>query len=336
MSKLEISKLNRNDWDEFVKMYDGDYRQFYDWGELKKKFGWQVLRLEIKNNSKIISTCQLLIKKKWPLMFVYFPGSVNGEHKYVENVINYIKSRNKIYFFKYLRADLTLKENKEIILLHKKIELKKTLYKRSGSTQIAYDLEGTTIEKLKNCDRKWRYNHNRALKNPINIKVDFNPDLKLIYKLSKDLEKEKKLGNGHNFKEVTSIFNDLKDNIIYLKATDNKGQILGFRAALYYDERAWDFFAVSTKLGRYYKAGYPIMIKTIEEAQKRGVKKYYFIGDDPIKMKNVFHFKKGLNGKINEYIGETEWSNFYPIKLIINFILFLTYSSIVPKKISKH
>ena len=73
MSKLEISKLNRNDWDEFVKMYGGDYRQFYDWGELKKKFGWQVLRLEIKNNSKIISTCQLLIKKKWPLMFVYFP-----------------------------------------------------------------------------------------------------------------------------------------------------------------------------------------------------------------------------------------------------------------------
>ena len=99
----------------------------------------------------------------------------------------------------------------------------------------------------------------------------------MIYKLSKDLEREKKLGKGHSHDEVKNIFNNLEQQIIYLQANDHNGKILGFRAALYNESRAWDLFAVSTKLGRIYKSGYPLMIETIKEAQKRGIKKYYFI-----------------------------------------------------------
>ena len=39
MPKLNISKLVKSEWDEFVKINVGDYRQFYDWGELKKNLG---------------------------------------------------------------------------------------------------------------------------------------------------------------------------------------------------------------------------------------------------------------------------------------------------------
>jgi lipid II:glycine glycyltransferase (peptidoglycan interpeptide bridge formation enzyme) len=336
MHQFQISTLSKDKWDDIIINSNGDYRQFYEWGELKKKFGWEVLRLELKKDSEIKSTCQLLVKKKWFLLFIYFAGSINGEQKYLYELLDFIKNfRNKNYL-KYFRIDLTVKKNDEINQLLKKNNLYKTLYKRSGNTQIECDLNPSIENILKNCDRKWRYNYNRALKNPINIKVIANPDVNLIYKLSKDLEKEKKLGKGHSHEEVTNIFNNLEKNIIYLQANDKDGKILGFRAALFNKTRAWDFFAVSTKLGRAYKAGYPLMIDTIKEAQKKGIKKYYFVGDDPINMEGVFNFKKGLNGEITEYVGEIEWSNFFILKYLFNLIIYLLYSDILPKKFQRH
>ena len=107
-------------------------------------------------------------------------------------------------------------------------------------------------------------------------------------------------------------------------------------AALLNHQNAWDFFAVTTEHGRKLKAGYPLMLSVLEEVRKRNVKNYYFIGEDPIRMKNVFFFKKGLNGKIKNYIGEVEWSNFLFVKLFINIFFFLTYSKYIPSFIKKH
>lgn len=336
MYQFHISNLQKDQWDLIVKSSNGDYRQYYEWGELKKKFGWKVLRLELKQNLKIVSTCQLLIKQKWFFLFIYFPGSINGDQKYLKELIQFIKNFKKKYIFKYLRIDFTIEENNEINLLLKKNNLFKVLYKRSGNTQIECDLNNSLENILKNCDRKWRYNYNRALKNLINIKVITNPDINLIYKLSKDLENQKKLGKGHSHEEVKNIFKNLEKNIIYLQANDNKGEILGFRAALYNEKNAWDFFAVSTKLGRAYKVGYPLMIETLREAQNKGIKKYYFVGDDPVNMKGVFSFKKGLNGKITQYVGEIEWSNFFISKCVFNFLIYILYSNFLPKKFQRH
>ena len=336
MYQFQISTLNKDEWDDIVKISNGDYRQFYEWGELKKKFGWEVLRLELKKNLEIISTCQLLVKKKWFCLFIFFPGSINGNQKYLQKLIDFIKNFKNKNYLKYLRIDFTIEKDNEINQILKKNDLNRVLYKRSGNTQIECDLSTSISDILKNCNRKWRYNYNRSLKNPINIQVISKPDINLIYKLSRNLEKEKKLGKGHSHEEVKNIFTNFKKKIIYLQASDQKGQVLGFRAALFTGARAWDFFAVSTKLGRFYKSGYPLMIDTIREAQKKGVKKYYFIGDDPINMEGVFKFKKGLNGKITEYVGEIEWSNFFMLKYLFNFIIYIFYSNLMPKKVQRH
>ena len=336
MCQFQISNLDSQQWDKIVIKSNGDYRQFYKWGEIKKKFGWEILRLELKKNFEILSNCQLLIKKNWFVLFIYFPGSINGDQKYLKNLINYLEKFKNKFYLKYLRIDFTINKSNKIDQLLKNNNLLRVLYKRSGSTQIECDLNQSIESILKNCDRKWRYNHNRALKNPVNIKVIKKPDTNLIYKLSKDLEREKKLGKGHSHDEVKNIFNNLEQQIIYLQANDHNGKILGFRAALYNESRAWDLFAVSTKLGRIHKSGYPLMIETIKEAQKRGIKKYYFIGDDPINLKNVFNFKKGLNGKISEYVGEIEWSNLFILKYFFNFIIYLLYSNLLPKKFQRH
>ena len=74
MKKCFESTLNQIEWDEFVIRKSGDYRQFYNWGVLKSKYKWQILRLCITENDELISSCQLLIKMKGPLVFIYLPG----------------------------------------------------------------------------------------------------------------------------------------------------------------------------------------------------------------------------------------------------------------------
>ena len=83
MHECSETNLKKHEWDEFIRNNNGDYRQYYDWGTLKKKFGWEIVRLGIYDNKKLVSLFQLLIKTKGPLIFIYLPGSVVGCEKYL-------------------------------------------------------------------------------------------------------------------------------------------------------------------------------------------------------------------------------------------------------------
>jgi len=330
------TNLKKHEWDEFIKNNHGDYRQYYDWGTLKEKFCWEIVRLSIYDNKKLVSLFQLLIKTKGPLIFIYLPGSVDGCEKYLKNVLNFIKKKFKKFLFKYFRADLTSVEEPVYHFLKNKIGLKKTIYNRTGRTKIIIPIIKNIDDQIKNCDPKWRKSLRFSQRYKINIKTDEKPDVELVYKLSRQLEIDKKIGKGHSHQEVLSVFSIFEKNILFSKATDENGNILGFRAALVHYLNAWDFFAVTTKHGRKYKVGYPLMISILKKAQKKGVKNYNFIGDDPINMKNVFSFKKGLKGKVKNYVGEVEWSNFFILKFFFNFIFFLLYSKYSTNFLKKH
>ena len=336
MKKCYESTLNQMEWDEFVTRKKGDQRQCYNWGILKIKYKWQILRLCISENDELISSCQLLIKKKGPLIFIYLPGSINGQDENLSEVIQFLNLKYKKFFFKYFRADLTNSLEHEFLDLKNKININRVIYKRSGNTKLIIPIFNSRNEQIEKTDRNFKKNLKVSSKRKIHIVIDKNPDINMIYKLSRQLEIDKKLGKGHSHEEVRSIFTLFKKNIIFSKAYDEYNNILGFRAAIYQDHRAWDFFGVTTKYGRSSKAGYPLMISLLEEAKKINIKKYYFIGDDEIKKKNVFYFKKGLGGKTEKYIGEVEWCNFKFIKVIINVLLFFNYSNFSPSFFKKH
>ena len=37
MQECSETNLKKHEWDEFIRNNNGDYRQYYDWGTLKKK-----------------------------------------------------------------------------------------------------------------------------------------------------------------------------------------------------------------------------------------------------------------------------------------------------------
>jgi hypothetical protein len=225
-----------------------------------------------------------------------------------------------------LRIDIT----KESDLFNKKLLLEnnfsKVKYNRISNTRLTYNISGSLDDKLKKCKPKWRYNFNRSKKNNIKYLKDKIPNSEMIYQLSKNLQLEKKIGKSHNDLEVKLIIEKIDKQMLFLKCIDNNKNILGFRSAIFYGDKAWDFFAVTTNLGRKNKVGYFLLMYLIEELQKIGIKKYLFIGEDPIKKKEVVSFKEGIGCKSEIYLGEYEWSNFKIIKNIFNLILKIYYS----------
>ena len=328
---LQISELNEENWNNLTKNNDHDYRQYFFWGEFKKNFNWGVIRLI---NSKDNRKCyQLLVKKIWPIIFVYMPGVNNLDFDEVNGIKNFIRKKYRKFLFQYIRVDC-LNEISNFLEINK-ANFNKCLFKKNGNYFLTSKLNGTLDDKIKNCKRKWRNHYKQSFKNSnIIIKKNYNPDPNLIFKLSQDLEKRKKLGPGHSIKEVDYLIRNLNDKLYYVQAELNN-EIIGFRAAIKINDQAWDYFSITTINGRQFSIGHRLTLEIYENLQSIGIKKYQYIGDDKEKMKNVYEFKTGTNPKIKEYVGEIEWSNSILTKVIINLYLFIFYSKITPNFLKK-
>jgi lipid II:glycine glycyltransferase (peptidoglycan interpeptide bridge formation enzyme) len=63
-------------WDDFVAtLPDGHYEQSTCWAKVRDAKGWQVLRLKIEKNGKILAGAQLLIRKIPYIPFLTVPVS---------------------------------------------------------------------------------------------------------------------------------------------------------------------------------------------------------------------------------------------------------------------
>ena len=326
---ISISNLEPHEWNDLVDRFHGDYRQYYEWSILKKIYGWEIEQYLISENKKIVACCQILIKKIWPLIFIYFPGSVCGDQEKLKIINNHLKKKYKIFFLKYFRFDIT--SNK--ILNHdeylKKQNLKKSTFYRTGNIKISYDLTKSFDEIINSASRSWKKNYKYACKQNLKYIIEKEPDTNLIYKLSRDLERQKKIGRGHSHEEIISIFKIMKNKILFVKTLDEKDKVISFRAALLNNLKAFDFFAITTTEGKKKQSGYFDLMNLFKELQKKSYNEYYFLGNN-LKKDNLFFFKSKLGGKINEYIGECDYSNIFGLRLLFNLLLFLKYSNKLP------
>ena len=328
---LEISDLSENNWDLVAKSNLHDYRQYYFWGEFKKKFNWHVKRLIFSENGQ--QKCfQLLLKIKWPVIFVYLPGVNNVSRENLREIKKFIDSIYGKFFFKYIRIDC-LNENENFSL--NKTDFKKCLFKKNGNIFLSSPLENTLDHKLNKSNRKWRNHYKQSLKNQnIIIRKNLKPDPDIVYQLSKDLEKRKKLGAGHSISEVDYLIRNLDDKLYFIQAElDN--EILGFRAAIKLNNQAWDFFSITTLKGRKHSIGHRLTLEIYQALQDLNINKYQYIGENDEKMKHVYEFKTGTNPYIKKYVGEIEWSNSILTKLFLNLYLLIFFSNFTPSFLKK-
>jgi len=66
--------VNRDNWDKFVANHrDGHLLQTWDWGALKRHFGWYVVRLALVEDEQILSGAQVLFRRFPLFSLAYVP-----------------------------------------------------------------------------------------------------------------------------------------------------------------------------------------------------------------------------------------------------------------------
>ncbi len=83
--KVEVCN-DQSTWDDYVVSYNGHPLQLWGWGEVKAAHGWQVQRVFIYDDDRVIGAAQILLRHlPWPLNYLaYIPrgpvaDSVNRE-----------------------------------------------------------------------------------------------------------------------------------------------------------------------------------------------------------------------------------------------------------------
>ena len=333
MKSISEYKDSSITWNEKIIKQNSDFRQIYEWGEVRKKSGWQVNKY-IFNYYDQTFYLQELRKRLLGFTFQYFPGLSLPNHVHLAEIKNYLLNETSNSLFKYLRFDLMNEFNNSENLDFK--NLNKVKFKRTGSNKLVFDLLKKENEILSNMKIKWRRNFNRSKRQNLSYQKNDNPNPDLIYKLGKQLQIKKKFGGSHNDLEIKKIFTEFKDYIFYIESRDEKNNVLGFRAAIIYGDMAWDFYAVTTNEGRKRNTGYFLLGNLIFELKKNGFKKLCFLGEDPTIKPDIFKFKKDVGAELVAYPGEYEASNANFILSIINFIIYLTYTKFTPRILKRH
>ncbi len=324
---IKWKKFNgkKKEWNDIVVKFNGNYRQFWEWGDYKLERKWEIYRYLGFKNNKVTYSAQLIIKKYWPFCLVYIPGGVSSEFEngYCLGIEKFVYRLLK-FFFIIIRIDSNYNFSDEIEKKFKRNNWTKPFFNLNTGVTCNISLVNVNDDNcLPKASSKWKYNLRRSLRNNLSFFIEQNPlkSEKEIIQVSQEMIKFKKItiDNPNNVIKISKYFDK---NIIIIKCLSDKGEMLGFRSALVLHKRAWDIYAATNSLGRKFKAGYPLLKNLIYECKLRGAMSYNLpLGTK----KDIFKIETG--GHLYKFVGEWEHTNFMPLKFFFNYALYIRKSN---------
>lgn len=321
----EIFKKNKQDWDKIFLNSDAHYRQSYQWGEYKSKFGWKVLRLIKKDDYGAEILVQAIYKKLFFFTAVYIPGNIIGNFSHLGREFKEKIQKETNSFFTYIRIDSNSKiyKDEETTLLNNKwLRPFATIH---TAESINYDLSNNNSKNLF-YSKKWRKSLSRSQNNNLKVELTNTPNSKILVEISAMMKKNKKIVNTHSEGEFYNLIHTLKDNCLFALAIDSEGNYICYRGMIFFRDQAWDLSAATSQLGRDSLASYFVTDKIFQKSRELGIKNYNLGGIDKKNKFGVYLFKKGVGGEEFRYSGEYEWSNSIFIKILVNILIFLFMS----------
>lgn len=319
MVDWNIFKDNEIFWNEqLLKMPFCTLYQSYQWGEIKKKDGWEVIRLiGKKENNSVVSMGQFLYKRlPMNIVFLWCPGGILGDYQNFDFEI--LKSELKCFLY-YCRVSFhDPKITKEELLEQNWNESK---FMIGGQKSMLLDLSIGLDKLSSNLSSNWRHNVKRFEKKNLIVEHWTNPETDLIYKYYLEFESFKGLSKQHTKDSIRGILEFFKDNLIIYRSLDQENNLLALRGYIYLGNQCLDWFAISTEKGRATYASYGTCWQIIQDATRRGIKYYDFSGVDPLNNVGVYNFKKGTGAELVSFPGEFEKSSFFILNYLFNFLI---------------
>ncbi|MBR3131506.1 peptidoglycan bridge formation glycyltransferase FemA/FemB family protein [Candidatus Saccharibacteria bacterium] len=279
-----IDAGNRDSWDKFITSHkESNFLQSWDFYEFHTSRGNPIVRrIAINEKGNIIGAYAGVVEKaKRGRHLAIAGGPILDWHckKLVDQIFDDIKiegKRQKCAFIR-IRPQLELSD-KSLKLMRDHGFIKAPMYLSVEYAGIL-NLEKTEDEILAGASQGFRRKMRKAEKNSITVEISNDPE---VMKDFCDLEAKHAKRQGYvpftkNF--LTKQFEAFAKNDEVLMYTAKKdGEILAMNFMIFYGNEASYHYGVSSDLGTKYSAAPLLHMKAIEEAKRRGIKRYNLWG----------------------------------------------------------
>ncbi len=275
---------DKQKWDEFITSHpESNFLQSWDFYEFHASRGNPVTRrIALDSEGKIIGAYAGVVEtaKRGRHLAIAGGPILDWKNKtLVKAIFEDIKSEGKRLKCVFVRLRPQLELSEKSLTLMKENGFKKAPMYLSVEYAGILDLNQSEEEILKNASQGFRRKLRKAEKN--DIKIEITNDSKIMKDFC-DLETKHAKRQGYvpfTRSFLTKQFDTFAKNdevLMYVARKDK--EILAMNFMIFYGNEASYHYGVSSELGTKYSAAPLLHMKAMEEARKRGIKRYNLWG----------------------------------------------------------
>ena len=279
-----IDAKNGEKWDKFITSFeDTNFLQSWDFYEFHESRGKKVVRrLVLDDNEKIIGAYAGVVEtaKRGTYMAIAGGPIIDWkDKKLVKAVFKDITEQGKQNHCVFVRVRPQLELSEKSLKIMQELGLKKSPMYLSVEYAGILNLEKSEEEILAGASQGFRRKLRKAQKEDIIVETSQDPEIaKTFYKLEVEHAKRQKfVAFSEDFlvKQFTAF---AKNNEVIMYTAKKDGEILAQNFMIFYGNEASYHYGVSSPLGTKYSAAPLLHMKAMEEARKRGIKRYNLWG----------------------------------------------------------
>lgn len=322
-----INVKEKSDFNTFIESHPkGHFLQLWEWGQVKKGMGWEMLPLVLEENRRIKASL-LILKRKLPLPLInkaifYAPrGPVADIHDREVNQLLFegakklAREHNAIF----LKIDPDIpKDNQVFADILKKCGFRKNetgLDFEGVQPNFVMRLDITPDEEilLSNMHSKWRYNIRLAERKGVKIRwAETKADLKIFYAiLEETARRDNFLIRGYEYFEWIWDYM-VQSGYAKIFMAEYEGEVIAATLAMKTGKKVWYLYGASSNRHRNVMPNYLLQWHMIKWAKEIGSTLYDFRGvsgdlDETNPLYGLYRFKKGFGAELTEFIGEWDY-----------------------------
>ncbi len=299
-------------WEDFLSLHsEANFLQSWYWGEFQASLNRKIFRIGFYAGNKLEGVCFCYIETSKRGKFLVVPGGPIidwNKNKQIHDFVTEVKRiarENKCIF---VRVRPQLEDSDfSIKIFHNSGFKKAPMYLHAELTS-QLNIEKSEEELMIAMRKATRYEIKQAGKLEIKVTDDYNNKtaLKFIELQDETAKRQKFVPFSKKF--LLNQFEEfIKNDIAKLYTAKHKNEVLAQAFIIFYGQEAVYHYGASTEAGRRYPGAYLIQWEAIQEAKKRGMKRYNFWGIAPAdsndhRFSGLSLFKRGFGGEDVAYL----------------------------------
>src|ERR687885_935894 len=317
----ETRNVTQAQWDSWLRSSPGGGHvlQSYEWGEFKRRLGWEPIRLVLERDGEAAGLGQFLAYSTAPIpgALMYCPKGPSlpwNDKKAVETFFEGVRAVANSRGAHTVKIEPEVPEQqKDVENLLSDIGFHRARYDLNLKTTLVVDLSLPEEDLLAKMKGKTRYNVRLAARRGVEVvEPEFEEGWEIFYEWMKATSERKEdyiLRRSRDYlRSVMQAMHDAGQGHLFF--AKHEGTPLAGMYVFTFGEKYWYMYGASSDKKRNLKPNYILQWEVMRWAKRRGLTHYDMVGvpkpeelDESSSLWGVYKFKEGFGGEIANSLG---------------------------------